>query len=107
MKKIFLFPLFFLLLGSVVQATPVAAKIVPAWVHKPSMDGYIGGIGITKVIPNKIEQEMIAMILAKADLLKSIKVSINSDLSITQNKDGKKEIKKSLNIRAKSMLQKK
>lgn len=103
MKNIFIFLLFFLLFSSALQASP---DKVPPWVHTPSMDGYIGGIGITKVIPNKIEQEMIAMILAKADLLKSIKVSINSSLDITQHQDGSKKVEKSLKLRAKSMLKK-
>lgn len=78
----------------------------PDWLLDPSIDGYIGAIGSTKVITNKTKQEKIATLKAKSNLAKSIKVRVQSKTVLAKNSDGKSKYKKSIKLSTKQMLKK-
>lgn len=54
----------------------------PAWISSPQNDKYLGGVGIVE----SIDQRSTAIILARAELLESLKVEISSLFTQTKSK---------------------
>lgn len=77
---------------------------IPQWVLTPNIDGYVGGVGITKVISNKRKQEKLVVMSAKAALTKNIKVKIDSELVKKADNKGEKDVTSIKKLSSSQML---
>ena len=79
-----------LLLSVTVQAT------VPEWALNPQKEGYLTGVGVAKLKPNKKNAEMFrdraAKLMAEADLAKQISIHVKSQTKASRNSRGEQSI---------------
>ena len=69
-----------------------ANSTVPEWALNPQKEGYLTGVGVAKLKPNKKNAEMFrdraAKLMAEAELSKQISIHINSQTSSARGSDG-------------------
>jgi len=69
-----------------------ANSTVPEWALNPQKEGYLTGVGVAKLKPNKKNAEMFrdraAKLMAEAELSKQISIHINSQTSSARSSDG-------------------
>lgn len=70
---------------------------VPDWALNPQKDGYLTGVGVAKLKPNKKNAELFrdraAKLMAEADLAKQISIHVKSQTTASRDSNGEQSVR--------------